>query len=112
MCKSGEIEYLILKAEDGEGCGTKAFWASCSKIKCFRIYTIRFFFENGWQGKHGRNLVLRVPLGVRLRNHDGEVLCEINNHMEMVKILDGGKSGRGLRKTLNSLLSGHYNYSL
>ena len=43
---------------------------------------------------------MRVPLGVRLRNHDGEVLCEIKNHMEMVKILDGGKSGRGLRKTL------------
>ncbi len=47
-------------------------------------------------GKTGDDLVIKVPIGTTIFNHeDNKVLADITEHMQQVRILKGGRGGRG-----------------
>ncbi len=46
-------------------------------------------------GRHGENLVVRVPVGTVLRDLDGNFSVDLKRHGQQVVVARGGKGGRG-----------------
>ena len=76
LTKSNHVLYNTIKAESGTHCKGKDRW-----------------------GKNGRNIILKVPTGIRIRDSDtGKIIAEVDRHNEEIMIARGGTGGRGLRK--------------
>ena len=69
------MKYNTIKADSGTSCKGKDRW-----------------------GTNGRNIILKVPTGIRIRDSDsGKIMAEVDEHNQEIIIARGGIGGRGLR---------------